>query len=240
MLLRTILLPLPIVQMIALLLPLPPFWRERISVLEFSTSIDCPNEAIVCALDIIDEILEFIGFLSAFDTAKIPAPNPHKTWVDWNRSAQSKPTRKHQVDTTVSDNRPFPLTISRLQPPLPRDENNPTLWELRRMTGYLPLLSQYQSRTDIVHVLTQQPYHIDRELIDQLIGIADVASICRRCCVQPMMPVASHNEFRQCIEFDTNIALDIISLAEDLYHFYHATYESLDEDSDDDPMQSAS
>ena len=43
--------------------------------------------------------------------------------------------------------------------------------------GYLPLLSQYESQTDIVNVLMGEPYRMPDRLIERLIRIADLASI---------------------------------------------------------------
>lgn len=54
MLVRTMLLPAPIIQMIALFLPLPTLWEERLGLLELRNIHDSPNEAIVGALDMLD------------------------------------------------------------------------------------------------------------------------------------------------------------------------------------------
>lgn len=125
------------------------------------------------------------------------------------------------------------VDITELVPPLPLDVENPTFFELRRMVGYLPLLSQYQYQTIIVTLLKEKPYDLPRALIDRLIHIADIASICRRCCIRPRGILTEEHGLRRCVEFDINIASDIIALANDFSCWYKRHEEGRDEDHDD-------
>ena len=86
-LIRTMLLPAPLVQKTALFLPLPILWEERIRRPQSCLHLDDANDTILLALDIIDDILEAGGYLlSACDAAEIRfihrgvigdgAPNP--------------------------------------------------------------------------------------------------------------------------------------------------------------------
>ena len=52
-----------------------------------------------------------------------------------------------------------------MSPPVPNDEMNANLC---RQIGYLPLLSQYESQTDIVNVLMGEPYRMPDRLIERL------------------------------------------------------------------------
>lgn len=184
-LIRTMLLPAPLIQTIALFLPHPRLWKQRIDLLQSSSQN--PNITIVFALDILDEILEDGGLLSAFATAKIPAPTPHRSWCDWKRTAKPKTRNSANISLNNLAAVQQPRNITESLPPSPQDETNPTICELRRLAGYLPLISKYQSSTDIIAILTGEPYCIDPFLVQKLLLFADVASICRRCCIDPLL-----------------------------------------------------
>ena len=108
-----------------------------------------------------------------------------------------------------------------MSPPVPNDEMNANLCELRRQIGYLPLLSQYESQTDIVNVLMGEPYRMPDRLIERLIRIADLASICQRCMIAPEHSSSSHQSGRKCncIAFDASAAFDVYCLVSDLLNF---------------------
>lgn len=204
-LLRTMMLPANLVHSITLFIPLPMLYEERIDRMDLITREVEPNETIVYTLDIIDELLELGGFLMACDEAKIPAPIPHRTWCDWKRSAKPRLTWSDLKDERQNLMNQNQLTITSAPAPSPRDIKNPTLTELRRLVGYSSLLNQYQSTTNIVSILLEQPYGMPRETINKLIQIADFASLCRRCMKT------------NGIQFDSDVASDIIALADELY-----------------------
>lgn len=114
------------------------------------------------------------------DTARIPAPKPHQTWFDWRKSAKASSTWNDDEGNSQQHNHHRGIRqtdITQMSPPVPNDEMNANLCELRRQIGYLPLLSQYKSQTDIVNVFMGEPYRMPDRLIERLIRIANMASI---------------------------------------------------------------
>jgi hypothetical protein len=229
-LIQAMILPLRIIQMITLYMPVPKLWNERIQRLQSSTCFVNPNAAVVQAFDIMDEVLEEGGFLSACDMAQVPAPIPFATWSDWKRSSSSIPYRGYGDGNIPSSRR---LNITKANPPEPKDKDNPTIYEMSRQVGYLPLLNQYQSQTDIVSILLEAPYRLPLKLLNQLLRTADIASICRRCCILPIQTSSinvqvtndnnvNNNNLRSnhAIYFEANAAMDIIMLASRLCSWY--------------------
>jgi hypothetical protein len=230
MLLRTMLLPAPLVKSIALFLPLPNLWEHQMNRFE---KLGDDNEAIIYALDIMDEILESGGFLSACDEAKIPAPSPHVTWCDWKRCAKAQRAWDHDINVSpesesdVTHNHTFTeqqRAVITTKPPKPHDEDHPTMRELRRWVGYTSLLRQYQSQTNIVTVLAEKPYGMPSSIIDQLIQLADMASLCRRCCIGPHQPSCHDANFHADILFDQNALLDVLELLDRLKSWHDRKY----------------
>jgi ankyrin repeat protein len=222
-LLRIMLLSEPLVQKIALFLPLPKLWCKKTVGLHDYESL---NETMVYALDFIDEILEEGGILSAFAQAKIPAPSPHRTWCDWKRSARPNGSWMDLNDEgnwTLPYHNPYHIrrsSITTSSVPSFRDKSTPTLCELRRSVGYSTVLSQNQSLTNIVSILEDTPYHMPRHIIDRLILMADVASICRRCCIEPYQSTLMRSDIQSGIHFDSSATDDIIDLIYSLKNWY--------------------
>jgi hypothetical protein len=206
MLLRVMLLPTPLVQAISQFIPIPLSFIERVDNVEhfILESEENSNCAISLTLDVIDELLEEGGFLSACDAAQIPAPTPHPTWCQWKHSAKATHVW-NDVTNTISRERLSRSPMTECPPPLPLNVRQPTIAEQRRLVGYTSLLSKYESNTNIVSILLHQPYQMPRRIIDKLIRIADIASLCRRC------------DDHQTIDFGKDTASDVIALADDLY-----------------------
>ena len=223
MLLRTMLLPAPLVKNIALFLPLPNLWHHHMNRLELGDA----NEKIIYALDIMDEILESGGFLSACDTAKIPAPSPHTSWCDWKRCANTQNAWDANIDCGNSDvmfNCMFTQhrrAVIACKPPSPQDDKNPTIRELRRLVGYTSLLRQYQSQTNIVTILSEKPYEIPLSIINRLIQLDDIASISRRCGMGPFLPSCRDANYNADICFEHNALLDVAELLRELHLWHH-------------------
>jgi hypothetical protein len=209
--------------MIALFLPLPNLWSARQDGLR---NYESPNETIFHALDFIDEILEEGGILLAFDKAQVPPPSPHRTWCDWKRSSRPNGTWSDLDDEEkwpLLYQNPFHLrrsSITTSSLPSFRDKSNPTICELRRSVGYSAVLSQNKSLTNIASILEDAPYHMPRYIIDQLILIHDVASICRRCCMVPYRSTLMQNEIQPSVNFDVSTKYDIIALVRSLRSWY--------------------
>jgi ankyrin repeat protein len=200
---RTMTLPEPLVQIIALFLPMPKLWEKRIDILRSSAYVNA-NEAIFHTLDLIDEMLEEGGFLKACDVAQVPAPGPFTSWADWKRSAST-----HSITVRSRyPRRPRNMNVTEAIPPPPQDPAHPTIHEMRRKVGYLPLMAQYMSQSKLQVVLTEPPYRMPQHLLQQLILISDIASISRRCG-------GEHSVY-----FEANAAVDIITLASWLCSWY--------------------
>ena len=214
MLMRSMILPAPLIQSIAMFLPLPTLWQVRIKRLRSWTCENNPNEAVVHLLDIIDEILEAAGLLTALDAAQIAAPFPHSTWHEWKQSAISNTTLEIKGGNTSQYSPSWYITES--EPLSLQDEKNPSMCELRRRAGYLPLLSKNECGTNIVSILMHEPYCIPREIMQPLIHIADVASLCRRSCIESnpstTLDVEPHNDavISHVVNFEPVVATDIL------------------------------
>jgi hypothetical protein len=206
---RTMLLPAPLVKIIALYIPLPNLWKQQIAQLKEYTD---PSEKIFVALDILDEMLESRGFLSALDTAKIPAPNPHLSWSDWLRSSgawgvlDSDDGGNEALDNLFSPQQPHSSLES--QSPLPKDAKNPTLLELRRGVNYTSLLKQYASHTNIVTILSSKPYDMSKYMIKRLIKVADIAS---------NRPLDSDYRYHSDVVFECDIVCEVVKLVRSVY-----------------------
>jgi ankyrin repeat protein len=203
-LMRTMTLPPPLVHMISLFLTLPELWDKRIDILR-STALVNANEAIFNALDLLDEVLEESGFLTACDVAQVPAPIPHASWADWKCAAS--PTRSTSPPRPILRH-PRRISVTEAMPPPPQDPAHPTIYEMRRQVGYLSLLAQYQSQFNLLAVLTATPYRLPQHLLQRLIRMADIASIARRCGDQ------------NSVRFEAHAAMDIIQLASRLCSWY--------------------
>jgi ankyrin repeat protein len=230
MLIRSMMLPAPLMAMISSFLPLTNLWEERIEQLRddyprFTNSED----KVVYALDIIDEILEEGGFLLACDKVQIPAPTPYQSWCDWKRHAKAQAAWSDEdCENGVLS---FDYSTSRLNlesidvmtsfPPSPQDANNPTICEFRRLVGYSSLLAQYQSTTDIVPTLMAEPYHIPRLLIDKFIRIADLSSLCRRCCTEQCLPYSLSVHGNYDVSFSSTAASSVLDLASEFHKWYN-------------------
>lgn len=77
---RTMTLPVPLVGLIASFLPLPVLVEKHSEMLQRRRNVD-PTSTISCALDLIDDILESIGFVDAWDKSKLVAPTGYWNWV---------------------------------------------------------------------------------------------------------------------------------------------------------------
>jgi ankyrin repeat protein len=201
-LMRTMALPPPLVQMIVLFLPAPKLWTKRIAMLQATAFINA-NEGIMNTIDFLDEILEEGGFLTACDLAQVPAPLPHVSWVDWKRSASS-----HPAPRPIRSSPRGRIILTEATPLPPQDPAHPTIYELRRQVGYLPLLAQYQSQSNLPALLTAPPYRMPPHLLQQLLRTADIASIVRRC------------EGQSSINFEAHGVMDVILLASRLCSWY--------------------
>jgi hypothetical protein len=232
MLIRTMLLPAPLVQVIASFLPLPTLWDKRIERLESWTCANNPNEAILYALDIIDEILEAAGWITALDVAKIVAPYPHPSWHEWKRSAISNTAlelnREYSTLYRPSGDERWYILEPVPPPPSPtHDGNNSTLCALRRRMGYLPLLNICEFGSNIVSILMNEPYCIPIRILQRLIRMADVASLCRRSCIESnpstVFGTEPHNHavISHVVQFEPVVATDILDLTKRFYRWHY-------------------
>lgn len=79
-LLRTMTLPQPLVELITKFLPLPRMWEKRVGMISKRSVINA-DAAVMCSLDLIDEILEEGGFLEACDYTNVTPPTHFPSWV---------------------------------------------------------------------------------------------------------------------------------------------------------------
>ena len=79
-LIRTMTLPVPLVELIASFLPLSRLWQQRIALIVKQCTVD-PNAAIAASLEIIDDVLDEGGFVDACDAARVTPPLNCSSWV---------------------------------------------------------------------------------------------------------------------------------------------------------------
>ena len=171
-----------------------------------------PNAAALCALDLVDEILEESGFLDACDLAVPPIEPPanFQTWCDWKRNrggcvkaavAPSAPANHNSTGNMGIRRRPNACTD---QVPSPADPKNPTLLELRHQAKYLQLLAQHHDT--LGHVLQSPPFRLPLDLVGKLVTVSDLASCLRR--------------MQEGLTIDATRALDLVLLASQLCSWY--------------------
>ena len=201
-LLRTMLLPAPLVQLIAAFMPLPHFWERSIGMLTRRATID-PDETVVTALDLMDEILEEGGFVEACDAASVPPPPHHATWRDWKafgrRCGQVIPVTTDPTGTT-NHRRPN-VTLATVATPAKTD--HPTLVEHRRAAGFLSVL---RDNPRLARFLQTPPSTMAAPLCAQLSRTADLGSLVRR--------------MSSGIHVDTTVAMDLVMLVSRLCGWY--------------------
>ncbi len=81
-LVQTMMLPFDLVTTIASFLPLPQLWEKRVEMLSRSYHLS-PDITISSAIDLIDDVLDEVGFTDACDSIGITAPASFGTWVSW-------------------------------------------------------------------------------------------------------------------------------------------------------------
>lgn len=82
LLLRTMALPLPLVGIIANYLQHPVVLEKQLEIVSRRRRID-PTSTIKCSLDLIDDILENVGFVDACDSSRLVAPTGFSSWVSY-------------------------------------------------------------------------------------------------------------------------------------------------------------
>lgn len=197
-LLRTMMLPEPLVQTVAQFLPLPSLFEKRIGMLAKRSAVN-PDDAVGGALDLMDEILEEGGFLLALDAAQIPPPLIFSQWSEWKAWGRQK-GRVAAVDWG-----PERLDLTTATCPPPRNMDQPTFCELRRHAGLLQILSHRPPLLE--SILTKQPYKMPQGLLEKLCKVADVASLTRRMGGRG-------------VHFDVALAMDMVMLASQLCSWY--------------------
>ena len=200
-LVRTMTLPLPLVEAIAQFLPRPKLWNKRIAMLGRSRSFANPNAAAACALDLMDEVLEEGGFLEACDAAHVEPPDStYHSWCDWKRRrggcVRAAPAAgpREQRSNAGTDQVP-PLV----------DRHSPTFLELRHRAAYLKILDRHHQQ-QLGRVLLAPPYRMSADTLSKLVTISDLASCLRR--------------MREGFHLSAPRALDLVMLASQLCSWY--------------------
>ena len=169
-----------------------------------------PNAAALCALDLVDEILEDGGFLEACDRTVPPMtpPTHFQSWCDWKRNrgggvkAITAATTISAAAATVGPRERSNACTDQVTPPV--DPKNPTLLEWRHHAKYLQLLAQHQETLGLV--LQSPPFGLPSELCHKLCTVSDLASCLRRV--------------REGLTIDATRALDLVLLASQLCSWY--------------------
>ena len=220
-LLRTMVLPAPLVESIALFLPPPNLWARRIAMLTTSRSAIAPDAAVIAALDLIDEVLEEGGFVEACDLANVPPPSTFRNWAEWKawgirgRNNNNGSVAAVTVEQQQQQQQRFNVTTA--VAPAPRDPERPTVLELRRKVGYLQTLAKYQNT--VGRLLLASPYNMPESTLQQLVTVADVASLTRRMNLHTSNNGSTTTRGGG-VHFETVIAMDLIMLTSRLCSWY--------------------
>jgi ankyrin repeat protein len=229
-LLRTMTLPAPLVEAIAQFAPLPAIWDKRIGLLTKRCLVNA-DAAVVCGLDLVDEIIEEGGFCEACDSAEAKPPNDYESWVSRESSVvrierlharispnicdscflftlqkvwKSCSRRNSKVVASRPENRVRPnATLATVHGP--QDPKRPSLVELRRQAGFLQVLAH--RFPNVGQVLMAAPYNVPPVVVQQLITISDIQSLVRR--------MGSRG-----VHFDPPVAMDLIMLTSRLCSWY--------------------
>lgn len=246
-LVRTMTLPLPLVQNIIQYLPPPLIWSKRITMLT-NRSVINPTATVSGALDLIDEILEEAGFLEACHASGSiptpPAPRFVSSWIDWKRWCQDchLEQQRRQSDlaivsdtsTTISAGNAISADPSsnRLRILMDRERPNatyaqmPTFQEDREkpyMLVELRRMAQYlqvlkEFSITLQPILSSPPYNIPPIYIQQLIITHDLASLVRRMGSSRVSAIS--NDSYGGIQFDASFAMDVVFLASRFCSWY--------------------
>jgi len=200
-LLRTMLLPAPLVQLIAAFMPLPHLWERSIGMLTKRATIH-PDETVVTALDLVDEILEEGGFVEACDAAAVSPPPFHATWRDWKAFGRRR-GRVQPATTAASTMNQHRPNVTLATVPTPAVTERPTLVQHRRVASFLTLL---QNNPRLTGVLQCPPSNMPAPLCAQLARTADLASLVRR--------------MSSGIHVDSTVAMDLVMLVSRLCGWY--------------------
>jgi len=200
-LIRTMTLPAPLVEHIAGFLPLPNLWTRRLEALTTTCLID-PDAAVICTLDLVDEILVEGGFIEALDSSGVPPFPTFQSWAQWKAwgtewdgphmkriismgtSLQGAKPGTERVGSEADDDA-GERTTSRSAPYDERGRNGPTCrpksttMELRRAACFLQLLANSSPQLELT--LTNQPYNMPHALLTKLAINRDMQSLVRRC-----------------------------------------------------------
>lgn len=223
-LLRTMTLPLSLVQCIVQYIPVPLIWNRRLRVLNKRCFVNT-IAATSCSLDLIDEVLELGGFVEACDIANdILPPNSStfKSWKDWKTwRLNQQISRKHMNDVNVVNSDDGTEFNNALVVPLAEGHHNISVQlstssdsdayrtdVVNRRTGEFMQQMAYRSK-NLVSVLAGSPYNMDADLIQKLLTLSDIASVVRRMGIQT-----------RSIHLEPSIGMDFMMLATRLCSWY--------------------
>uniref|UniRef100_A0A7R9WN82 Uncharacterized protein n=1 Tax=Craspedostauros australis TaxID=1486917 RepID=A0A7R9WN82_9STRA len=96
--------------------------------------------------------------------------------------------------------------------PPPRNPSKPTICEIRHQAQYLQRLA---CSPKLQEILQQPPYRMPREIVQQLVNIADLQSLFRRMVV-PRMSLMMHPN----IKVDSPVSVDIVMLCSRMLSWY--------------------
>jgi ankyrin repeat protein len=209
-LIRTMMLPAPMVELIAAYLPLPRLWDARLRLLTKRCGVDA-DATVSCAMDLIDEVLEESGFLDACQRVGITPPTHFKSWEEWkgwgikhdhvDPPSSREPGRLNALTATLPGLPRFQLGILDMtSTPSPMNSR-----ELRRGICYLQLLAHCSPL--LARSLAEPPFNMPTWLINQLITVNDIQSLSRRLG-------------NKGVHFDATVAIEIVMLASSMISWY--------------------
>jgi len=224
-LVQTMMLPMPLVGVIASYMPPPQIWEKRIEMLTRKCYVDA-DSTISCVLDLIDEILEDGGFLEACDLSGIIAPSNFESWVEWktwrrqynryqrNQNAKARNLALNEVPNEdkktnsiikIVTNSKDQQKIHNLKMFICQES---TATKLRRDACFSQLLAHRSPL--LTRTLESPPYKIPHVIIQKLKNNNDIFSIVRR--------LGSRG-----VHFEVNVATEMVLLANELLLWYHSS-----------------
>lgn len=203
-LIRTMTLPLSVVQYIIRYMSAPPIWNRWLRVVTKRCFIN-PVAAVSGILDLIDEVLEEGGFIEACDMAGDilpPSSSRFNSWKDWKACRHNE--QSSNIDSrAVEPHQEISLNASIPSRSLTSSDNYALATEInaQRMAGCYMQQLAYRSKS-LQSVLSHVPFNMATGVIQELITLSDIASVVRRLGVHT-----------RSVYFEPKMAMDFVMLA---------------------------
>ena len=155
-------------------IPLPLIWEKRLLLLTSRSHVH-PDSAIFNTCDLIDEVLETGGILSAFDAAGVEPPSTFQSWEAFASWCGRCDVILSRCGTDVDVSNIMAHESNPTHGPLRHVESSQTQ---RRRINYLQVIAR--APQSLKMILSSSPFEMPNSLFDKLKTWSDLQSLVRR------------------------------------------------------------